>query len=70
MQNPVALTDDELRAWDWKAALKAEERGIPWLARRTGRAQHTVYRYSWGTLPTPIEWLRAAAAVLRKDTAA
>jgi hypothetical protein len=70
MQDPEVLTDAELREWDWRADLKAEERTIPWLARQTGRAQHTVYRYSWGTLATPIDWLREARRVLRKDVAA
>ena len=60
----------ELRAWDWKAALKADERSIPWLAKRTSKAQRTVYGYSRGELVPPIEWLREAAAVLRKDVAA
>lgn len=59
-----------LRAWDWRADLKADERTIPWLARRTNRAQRTVYGYSRGEIVPPLEWLRSAAAVLRKDVAA
>lgn len=60
----------ELRAWDWYADLKRDERGIPWLARQTGRAQSTVFAYRYGTTPTPIEWLRDAARILGKAVAA
>lgn len=70
MTNTQLRTDAELRAWDWRADLKAEERGIPWLAKRTGRSMSAVYKYAYGVLPTPIEWLRKAAAVLGKDVAA
>lgn len=59
-----------LRGWDWRATLKAEERTIPWLARKTSRAQTTVYRYSYGTLTPPLEWLRAAARALGHEVAA
>lgn len=66
------LQDDEaeLRAWDWRADLKTQERGIPWLARQTNRQQNTVYKYAWGQLRPSIEWLRDAAAVLGKEIAA
>jgi hypothetical protein len=65
---PEVLPDDEqLRSWDWRAALKAEERTMPWLARRTDRAQRTVYAYAYGQLRPPIEWLRAAYAVIVRD---
>jgi hypothetical protein len=57
-------TDDELRAWDWRADLHAMERRIPWLARQTGTPQRTVYSYAYGQRATSIEWLRKAAAVL------
>lgn len=70
MQQPEVLTDDDLRSWDWRAELKAQERGIPWLARRTNRAQNTVYLYAWGKVTPPIEWLRSVAEVLGRDWAA
>ena len=60
----------ELRAWDWRAALKADERSIPWLARRTNKAQRTVYGYARGELVPPLAWLREAAAVLGRKAAA
>lgn len=63
----LRLDDESLRSWNWRAALKAEERTIPWLARKTDRAQRTVYGYAYKQLPAPIEWLRAVAEVLRKD---
>lgn len=64
------MTDDELRAWDWRADLKADERTIPWLARQTNRSQNTVYLYSWGKVKPQIEWLREVARILGKDVAA
>lgn len=70
MSNPEVLTDADLRAWDWRADLKADERGIPWLARQTGKAQSTVYNYAYGFREAPIEWLRDVARVLRKEVAA
>jgi hypothetical protein len=70
MQLPDTFTDDDLRAWDWRAALKADERTIPWLARQTGRAQNTVYLYAWGKVTPQIEWLREVARLLWKDPAA
>jgi hypothetical protein len=56
--------DEELLAWDWRATLAADERGIPWLARQTRRSQSTVYAYAYGYRRTPVEWLREAARVL------
>lgn len=70
MTYPEVLTDDELRAWDWRADLKAQGRGVPWLARETNRQQNTVYKYAWGKLTPSIEWLRDAARVLGKREAA
>lgn len=70
MQDTEVVQDDDLRSWDWRAALRAEERTIPWLAKRTDRAQRTVYGYAYGTATPPLEWLRAAAIVLGKDVAA
>lgn len=72
MDLPELLPNDEaeLRAWDWRAALKADERSIPWLARRTGKSVRTVYGYSRGEFPIPLSWLRDAAAVLNKGAAA
>ena len=60
---PAAATID-LATWDWRTELRAQERSIPWLARRTDRAQQTVYNYANGAAATPIEWLRLAATVL------
>lgn len=70
MNLPEVLPEDDLRTWDWRAALRAEERGIPWLARQTGKSQTTVYSYAYGTRKTPIAWLRAVAVVLGKGVAA
>lgn len=61
-QAPVAVED--LEAWDWKAALKREERSHEWLARRTDRSLSSVNAYAAGRLTPPLSWLRAAAAVL------
>lgn len=57
-------TDDELRAWDWRAALKREERSYEWLARRTERSASAVTKYGGGSQEPPIAWLRQAAIVL------
>lgn len=65
-----SLTEAELRAWDWRAELARQERGMTWLARHTDRAAVTVYRYSDGTLTPPLEWLRAAASLLGVERAA
>lgn len=62
--------DDALRGWDWMAELGRQERTIPWLARKTGRAQTTVYRYKYGSLTPPVTWLRAARTALGLDVAA
>jgi hypothetical protein len=70
MTSSEVLPDDPLRAWDWRADLRRQERGIPWLARQTNRSQTTVYRYAYGTLPTPIGWLQDVARVLGKPVAA
>jgi hypothetical protein len=66
LQRPA--DEAELRAWDWKADLYADERSIPWLARRTGKAQRTVYGYSRGEIVPPLAWLRDAAAILRRGS--
>lgn len=61
---PDELTEDELRAWDWRATLNAQERGIPWLARQTERQQNYVYRIAWGKSRPSLEWLRDVARIL------
>jgi hypothetical protein len=53
-----------LRAWDWLAALKADERSIPWLARKTGKSQRSIYAYSYGQATPSLAWLRDAYRVL------
>lgn len=58
------MTDDELRAWDWPAELRRQDRTVIWLARRTGTAYRTAYRYRAGDQPPTIEFLRSAAAIL------
>jgi hypothetical protein len=58
-------TDEELRAWDWRAELTLNERSMPWLARHTQRSESAVRKYASGENPTPIQWLRMAAAALR-----
>ena len=55
----------QLRAWDWRADLKADERSIPWLARKTDTPSSTVYSYSNRTHQPPLEWLRTAYRVLK-----
>jgi hypothetical protein len=65
----VGLTEAELRAWDWNAELKAQERSVPWLARHTGVRQETVYKFRWGTRTPSLDWLRSAARVLGKGAA-
>lgn len=62
--NPDELSEDELRAWDWRAALAADDRSIPWLARKTDRSDRTVYSYAYEQRRPPIAWLRSAAQVL------
>lgn len=69
-ESALARDEAELRAWDWRAALKDDDRTVPWLARKTKRAQTTVYRYSYGTLTPPVEWLREVAVLLGKRAAA
>jgi hypothetical protein len=70
-QSPTPDPEEaDLRSWDWLAALRAEERYIPWLAKRTSRAQRTVYGYARGELVPPLDWLREAAVVLGKEVAA
>lgn len=54
----------QLRAWDWQAALKADERSIPWLARKTNKSQRSVYAYAYGEARPSLDWLRAAYRVL------
>ena len=63
--SPTTPDEEALRAWDWKADLDADERSIPWLARKTDRADRTVYGYSRGEITPTIDWLRAAWRVLR-----
>lgn len=63
-----ALTDDELQAWDWRAALEREERTIPWLARHTRRSESAVRKYASGASPTPIGWLRLAHGALERTS--
>lgn len=58
------VTDAELLAWDWRAALKANDRSPAWLARKTGHNYRAVYRYWHGQLEAPIAFLRSAMAVL------
>lgn len=64
LQRLESLTE-ALRAWDWLADLKAQERTIPWLARKTGKSQRSVYSYKYGEARPSIEWLRDAYRVLR-----
>lgn len=59
-----AATDEELRAWDWRAELERQERSIPWLARHTQRSESAVRQYASGVLSAPVKWLRMAAVTL------
>jgi hypothetical protein len=54
----------ELRAWDWRAELTKQDRGMTWLARKTERSVSAVYRYSDGSLTPPESWLREVAQLL------
>jgi hypothetical protein len=65
MDTPEVRQDVDLSSWDWMATLKAEERSLRWLARKTGRSGTTLHRYARGTLPTPVGFLRQAAAALK-----
>lgn len=58
--------EDQLRAWDWLADLKADERTIPWLARHTGKSTRAIYAYSYGQAKPSVEWLRRAYRVLKE----
>lgn len=69
MQTAEELQEAELRAWDWYAELKRQERAIPWLARQTNRQQNTVYKIKWGEVRPSLEWLRDVARVLGKEGA-
>lgn len=60
----VLPTEDQLRAWDWLAEVKAQERTVLWLSRKTATHYKAAYRYAWGEVRPPIEFLRAAAAAL------
>lgn len=68
MQKRLDLPTDDLRAWDWRAALAAHpigrHFGLAWLAESTGTKRRTVYAYSAGQRTPPITWLRTAAGVL------
>jgi ribosome-binding protein aMBF1 (putative translation factor) len=59
----------ELRAWDWRAELDRQDRGMTWLARKTERSVSAVYRYSDGSLTPPESWLRDVARLLGVDVA-
>lgn len=63
-RNPLSDQSD----WDLKRALKASERTVPWLARKTGVHPMTVYRYVWGHRTPPIGWLAQARAALEGQT--
>lgn len=65
----VEPTLAELRAWDWRAELETQERGMTWLARKTERSVSAVYRYSDGSLNPPESWLRDVARLLGKGPA-
>lgn len=55
---------DALRNWDWQADLAREERTIPWLARKTGKSQRSLYAYRYGEARPTLEWLADAYRVL------
>jgi hypothetical protein len=59
----VLPTLEALRAWDWFAELKRQDRPLTWLARKTGTHYQTVYRYGAGA-HTPAEWLAKVAEIL------
>lgn len=66
--DPDAIAD--LRAWDWRAELRAQERTMTWLARNTDRSLSALYRYLYGSLTPPETWLRDVARLLGKRVAA
>lgn len=55
-----------LRAWDWLADLRADERSVLWLARHTGKSSTQVYAYSRGEITPPLDWLDRAWAVIHE----
>jgi len=63
----VQHTDEDLSTWDWRGELRRQERSIPWLARRTGRADNTVYRYGSGRETAPTDWLALAWDILHGE---
>lgn len=65
MELPEVTPDSvDLRAWDWRAELRSQERTLTWLARKTNRPKRTVYAYSSGQIPPPLQWLTDAARAL------
>jgi len=66
---PGTIDDEpELRAWDWRAELKRQERSMSWLARHTQRSESAVNKYASGANPTPVAWLRHAAIALGRGS--
>jgi hypothetical protein len=59
----------DLAGWDWKTELKAQERSLEWLARRTQRSTSAVNGYSAGRMIPPASWLAMAAQVLGVEVA-
>ena len=64
MTYPTAEQTVDLTTWDWRAELYAQGRTVTWLARKTGRAATTVYKYASGERPIPQAWLEDVAAAL------
>jgi hypothetical protein len=63
MHDPEHPQRFDLYSWDWMAELRAQERNLMWLARRSGIHYQEVYRISRGKRPT-IERLEAIARAL------
>lgn len=63
----VLPTDEDLRAWDWVAALRSVERTMTWLARQTGKSQSAVYSYRFGQRRPSTDWLRQVHSLLSRE---
>lgn len=63
-------SDADLRAWDWIAETRRQDRSFGWLGRKTDRSAGAVSRYAHGSLSTPIEWLRDVWRILDPGRAA
>ena len=57
-----------LRAWDWQAELRNQDRSKAWLARQLGTTPRNVYAYAYAEVTAPVAWLRKVAAILARGS--